>query len=252
MEVLCETAIASVALSQPHYTELRKYSKQGTNETDGFDDVVGFSSSVEGEGSPSQDKQNVQGKNRYKWSAIPPNQNLNIRTKKHNLVKVLPGLKGPQSVVITLIHYKYGAFYSRKRWKMKLSYKEIRELTKEEFRAFIAILYYSAVFKSNDEDLEEMFSTDGTGRDIFRYILFLKRVQLLLTCLRELRLNIGRVLNKQLPIEESRSIQNQKRRRCGICERKNDKKTKISCNKCERLCVATAERIYAKTVSKYL
>nr|CAH7739588.1 unnamed protein product [Callosobruchus chinensis] len=51
---------------------------------------------------------------------------------------------------------------------------------------------------------------------------------------RELRLNIGRVLNKQLPIEESRSIQNQKRRRCGICERKNDKKTKISCNKCER------------------
>nr|CAI5870546.1 unnamed protein product [Callosobruchus analis] len=51
---------------------------------------------------------------------------------------------------------------------------------------------------------------------------------------RELRLNIGRVLNKQLPIEESRSIQNQKRRRCVICERKNDKKTKISCNKCER------------------
>nr|CAI5870547.1 unnamed protein product [Callosobruchus analis] len=53
---------------------------------------------------------------------------------------------------------------------------EIRGLTKEEFRVFIAILYYSSVFKSNDEDLEEMFSTDGTGRHIFRCILSLKRV----------------------------------------------------------------------------
>nr|CAI5836789.1 unnamed protein product [Callosobruchus analis] len=50
---------------------------------------------------------------------------------------------------------------------------------------------------------------------------------------RELRLSIGRILNKSLPIEEStrRDVQNQKRKRCGTCEPKNDRKTKISCNK---------------------
>ncbi|CAH2005770.1 unnamed protein product [Acanthoscelides obtectus] len=60
---------------------------------------------------------------------------------------------------------------------------ELRELTKEEFRAFLSILYYSAVFKSNDEDFQEMFATDGTGRDIFRSIMSLKRVYVLLACL---------------------------------------------------------------------
>lgn len=53
---------------------------------------------------------------------------------------------------------------------------------------------------------------------------------------RELRLSIGRVLNKTLPLEERQNPnhQDQKRRRCGICERRNDKKTKMSCSKCAR------------------
>nr|CAI5865823.1 unnamed protein product [Callosobruchus analis] len=193
-------------------------------------------SDVEDGTTHTSNKQSYCGKNRYKWSAIPHNQNLNIRTKKHNLVKVLPGLKGPSKCGDNADPLQIWSFLFTEEMENEIvlrtnekillvqqTYKdpdrtEIRELTNE----------------SNDEDLEEMFSTDGTGRDIFRCILSSKRVQLLLTCLRELRSNIGRVLNKQLPIEESRSIQNQKRRRCGICERKKGKKTKISCNKCKR------------------
>ncbi|CAH1985576.1 unnamed protein product [Acanthoscelides obtectus] len=53
---------------------------------------------------------------------------------------------------------------------------------------------------------------------------------------RELRIGISRVLNKALPQEERGELSNQgqKRKRCGICDRKNDKKTKMSCSKCSR------------------
>nr|CAH7739589.1 unnamed protein product [Callosobruchus chinensis] len=143
-------------------------------------------SDVEDGTTHTSNKQSYYGKNRYKWSAIPPNQNLNIRTKKHNLVKVLPGLKGPSKCGDNADPLQIWSFLFTEEMENEIilrtnekillvqqTYKdpdrtEIRELTKEEFRAFIAILYYSAVFKSNDEDLEEMFSTDGTGRDIFR------------------------------------------------------------------------------------
>ncbi|CAH2006382.1 unnamed protein product [Acanthoscelides obtectus] len=40
------------------------------------------------------------------------------------------------------------------------------------------------IFKSNDEDVQEMFATGGTGRDIFRSIMSLKGVYVLLACLR--------------------------------------------------------------------
>lgn len=53
---------------------------------------------------------------------------------------------------------------------------------------------------------------------------------------RELRSTIGRILHKPVPVEDKGevNIQNQKRRRCGICDRSNDKKTKMSCIKCTR------------------
>lgn len=142
------------------------------------------------------------GKNRYKWSAVSANPNLNIRTKKHNLVKVLPGLKGPAKCGDVADPLQIWSFIFTEEIENEIILRtnekillfqtkftdsdrtELRELTKEEFRAFLAILYYSAIFKSNDEDLQEMFATDGTGRDIFRCIMSLKRLYVLLACLR--------------------------------------------------------------------
>lgn len=61
---------------------------------------------------------------------------------------------------------------------------ELNDVDMVELRALIGLLYYSAFFKSNNEDLEALFSTDGTGRDIFRATLSLKRTLTLLACLR--------------------------------------------------------------------
>lgn len=61
---------------------------------------------------------------------------------------------------------------------------EFRELDRAEFCAFIGVLYYSSIFKSSKEDLEALFATDGTGRDIFRCIMSLKRLLVILACLR--------------------------------------------------------------------
>lgn len=159
-------------------------------------------SSENKEGNETTNRKFYYGKNRYKWSAGPANPNLHVRTKKHNLVKVLPGLKGPAKCADVADPLKIWSFLftedmeneiilrtNEKILLFKDKYNdpdrtELRELTKEEFRAFLAILYYSAVFKSNDEDLQEMFATDGTGRDIFRCSMSLKRVYVLLACLR--------------------------------------------------------------------
>ena len=45
-------------------------------------------------------------------------------------------------------------------------------------------IVYSACFKSNHENILSLFSTDGTGREIFRLCLSAKRVYILLICLR--------------------------------------------------------------------
>lgn len=63
---------------------------------------------------------------------------------------------------------------------MKISVKD----TDVELLALFGILYYSAIFKSYHEDLHAMFPTDGTGRDIFRASMSLKRVLFLLSYLR--------------------------------------------------------------------
>lgn len=46
---------------------------------------------------------------------------------------------------------------------------------KIELEAFIGLLYLSGVLKSNHEDVESLFATDGTGRNIFRSTMTLMR-----------------------------------------------------------------------------
>ncbi|KAJ4441090.1 hypothetical protein ANN_10940 [Periplaneta americana] len=43
---------------------------------------------------------------------------------------------------------------------------------------------FTSIFKSNNVDLEALFSTDGTGRDIFRCTMSVKRVYVILLFLR--------------------------------------------------------------------
>ncbi|KAJ8960455.1 hypothetical protein NQ318_013739 [Aromia moschata] len=53
-----------------------------------------------------------------------------------------------------------------------------------EIRAFLGLLLYSGVLKVNRLNIEELWQTDGTGIEIFRLVMSLKRFQLLSRCLR--------------------------------------------------------------------
>lgn len=140
------------------------------------------------------------GKNRFTWAKKPPGR---TRTRQHNIISHLPGRIGPaKDLGLYCTHQSaWGLFFDEEILKEvllrtneklalireKLSDKDrtdFREIVMEEFRAFLGILILTAIFKSNHEDLESLFSTDGMGRDIFRCTMSLKRVRTILLCLR--------------------------------------------------------------------
>ncbi|KAG8228991.1 hypothetical protein J437_LFUL006939 [Ladona fulva] len=141
------------------------------------------------------------GKNRYKWSSKEPKRN--VRTRLHSIVVEKPGLK---QAVITLgkehqpIHFwslifDYEMIHLILRWtnvklqNLRLKYNrssrpEIQDLDSVELRALLGLLIRSSVFKSNDEDINSNFATDGTGREIFGLVTSGQRFAVLLLCLR--------------------------------------------------------------------
>ncbi|KFM73858.1 PiggyBac transposable element-derived protein 4, partial [Stegodyphus mimosarum] len=140
------------------------------------------------------------GKNEFKWSIQEPNKA--VRTRSHNIILQLPGLKsaariGPKvdpegawnllfdesilRIIVKWTNVKINEI------RMKYSDSKRHELidTDEiEIKAFLGLLLYSAVFKSNREDIDSLFATDGTGREIFRCVITKVRFLFLLYSLR--------------------------------------------------------------------
>lgn len=141
------------------------------------------------------------GKNRFVWSKKPPTSN--VRTRKHNIVSHLPGIIGPAKAlgqvcrpqtawtllfserilneIILQTNKKLALMREKLSDDKRTDYKDLDLI---EFKAFLGILMFTAIFKSNNEDLQAMFATDGTGRDIFRCTMSLKRVLVLLLSIR--------------------------------------------------------------------
>lgn len=71
---------------------------------------------------------------------------------------------------------------------------------------------------------------------------------------RELRFNIGRILKKAVSEQPPQANSDGKRKRCGICPRKNDKKKlRTSATTVKSRCVMTVELTYVKSVwNEYL
>ncbi|KAK9884729.1 hypothetical protein WA026_007574 [Henosepilachna vigintioctopunctata] len=61
---------------------------------------------------------------------------------------------------------------------------ELQDLDMIELHAFIGLLFYTAVFKSNHENVDYIFATDGTGREIFRCVMSKSRFLFILRCVR--------------------------------------------------------------------
>lgn len=137
------------------------------------------------------------GKGRYKWSKeeFPKN----VRTPSHNILKI-PFTK--KDFRETLSHFSsFNMVFSDEMLNIIIKYTNVklknirqnlkdperidyRDISRVELLAFIGLLIYTACFKSNNEDLSAMFSTDGTGREIYRAVMSLKRFQVLLLALR--------------------------------------------------------------------
>lgn len=141
------------------------------------------------------------GKNRKKWAKTPP---ASSRTRVTNIVSHIPGLSGPcrtnkpttplQALSFFLDEYIINEVIARTNEKITelqatygdqaLSCQFINHVDEVEMRAFLGLLYLAGVFKSSHEDINSLFATDGTGRDIFRATMTLKRFSFLLTALR--------------------------------------------------------------------
>ncbi|KAJ4442488.1 hypothetical protein ANN_04074 [Periplaneta americana] len=72
--------------------------------------------------------------------------------------------------------------------EMAASYGETatftRHLDELELKAFIGLVFLAGIFKSNHEDVDSFFATEGTGRDIFRATMTKERYLFLLSALR--------------------------------------------------------------------
>lgn len=185
--------------------EVSEHDTSSEQEANSNDEFIQVNESSEDEIQPTGNSTNYfygRGREKFKWSKIAPSRN--VRTAAHNIIgrMHLPGVKGPARLLgrecnelevwkciftedmLTEIVIRTNEKLANVRSKYSKDRTELNDVDVIELRALIGLLYYSAVFKSNNEDLEALFSTDGTGRDIFRATLSLKRTLTLLACLR--------------------------------------------------------------------
>ncbi|UYV81736.1 hypothetical protein LAZ67_20002158 [Cordylochernes scorpioides] len=139
------------------------------------------------------------GKDGYKWNK---NHAIIGRTRFHNIITHLPGLKGPAkpkpNCGIDIFNLFFTAAIIKQiseftNAKIEEFRQRISDLTKStysnftseiEIRAFLGLLYLAGVYKSGHENVESLFASDGTGRDIFRSVMSVKRFLFILLCIR--------------------------------------------------------------------
>lgn len=125
------------------------------------------------------------GKNRFKWSKNPPSSS---RVRQHNIITHLPGLAGqarnkmnmsemeswqllfPDDLIeVVCLHTNQKITEFTEKYKSQGSHTEHVGLL--EMKAFLGLMLLAGVFKSGHEDVDSLWATDGTGRDIFRVTL---------------------------------------------------------------------------------
>lgn len=156
-------------------------------------------SSSEDENAPLSRLSSFRGKNKYKWSQTPSNRS-SVRVPQHNIILRVPTSnltesdeKDPYSIwkqyidddmlseIMTRTNSKLSEYRSK---YAKQDRPELQNIDIIELKAFIGLLMYTAVFKSNHEDADFIFATDGTGREVFRCVMSKNRFLSLLHCLR--------------------------------------------------------------------
>ena len=179
----------------PEYNVEGEYNLESDNETE---DLIDNTPTLNANNDQRKKKENFWfGKNRFKWSKAEPTRN--VRTPARNMV-ILPrtrlivndskdSLEFFNKLFSDEMYNLIVTWTNKKLDSMRLRYQrpnkpELSKLTVTELRAFIGLLLYTAIFKSNNEDVRSIFARDGTGRDIFRTVMSVERFSILLVALR--------------------------------------------------------------------
>lgn len=121
----------------------------------------------------------------------------NVRTRRHNIVTQLPGVKGEaknkktpieiwslfitdtmlQNIVLYTNKYIVAKNYSE-------TYRTARTTDIDELKAFLGLLYLGGVMKSNFQNAADLFRSDGMGLEMFRLTMSLERFKFLLRNIR--------------------------------------------------------------------
>ncbi|CAB3249420.1 unnamed protein product [Arctia plantaginis] len=140
------------------------------------------------------------GKNRFRWSSAP--SSTRSRTLQHNIMQEREGVKpafrsainsstSPLDIwqqfftdeIFENIVVQTNIKIRQMRPKYQNSYC-VQDLDLMELKAFIGFLFYTAIFKENREHYTSWYSTDGTGREIYRCIMSKNRLEVLLNAIR--------------------------------------------------------------------
>lgn len=145
-------------------------------------------------------KKNYFGKNRFRWSSAPPS--LRSRTLQSNIVEEREGIKPAYRNELNASSSPldiWEKFFTDdmlekivrntnvKIQEIRPNYQKptcVHDMDLMELKAFIGLLFYTAIFKENHEHYTSWYSSDGTGREIYSCIMSKNRVEVLLKSLR--------------------------------------------------------------------
>lgn len=125
-------------------------------------------------------------------------QKKNVRIAHHNIVVRLPvarKVNKNEPIDIWNSLFSDGMVQMILQWtnkklsSIRTQYKlidktELKDLNEVEFRAFLGLLLFTSIFKSNTEDVDAIFATDGTGRELFRATMSKERFLVILGAMR--------------------------------------------------------------------
>lgn len=186
--------------SEPSSLDVRPVpvSRPGTSEEAGSSEETSDEESVN---QTSRKSKFFRGRNRFKWSKVPPS--IVGKTRQHNITMHLPGPRReakdlgnkPQPIEIwqlffsdlmiqRIIHWTnmHISIY-RSKWKNQKR-PELQNVDLVEMKAFLGLILLTSITKSGHESLRSLFNTKGYGRDVFRATMSEKRFFTLLLCLR--------------------------------------------------------------------
>ncbi|XP_053964402.1 piggyBac transposable element-derived protein 4-like [Anastrepha ludens] len=178
---------------------------QRSSESDS-EQEVGLPNEEENEAEGSEERESndnrpyFTGKNGTKWFSVP--ERSNVRTRSENIIRERQGVKDIGKNAKTAVEC----------WKLFLTDEILQEillhtnsqinlkrtacenshvkkyimadLSSSELKAFIGLLYLAGQFKANKLNLKDLWISDGSGVEIFRTTMTLKRFQFIQNCLR--------------------------------------------------------------------